>query len=204
MNIIVLGPPGSGKGTQARLLAERYGIPHISVGAILRTAAEQKTEFGMQIKETLEKGHFVPEAITIRLIQMRLSDVDCTEGVILDGFPRNIEQAEALDEMIEIHHAIVLDIPDEEAVRRLSSRRVCSKCKRTTSAEEGEKCIECKGELIQRDDDNPETIKERLVIYKDITEPLIEYYKPRNIVSIVNGNRDIKPIFKDIIKILGE
>ena len=204
MNIIIFGPPGSGKGTQAEKIAERYGIPHISTGDMFRAAIEKKTDLGLQIKDRLAKGQYVPDEITIRVVEMRLKETDCTEGCILDGFPRTIEQAEALDSMIELGFVIVLDIPDDVIIKRMSNRRNCEKCKRTTTADEGNTCKECGGKLIQRDDQKPDVIKKRIAVYKDQTEPLIEYYKPRDITYHIDGNRPIEAIFKDIVKVLGE
>jgi len=204
MNIIIFGPPGSGKGTQAEMIAERYGIPHISTGDMFRAAIEQKTELGLKIKNILAKGHYVPDEITIKLIEMRLKETDCTEGCILDGFPRTLNQAEALDEIAEIGFVIVLDIPDDVIIKRMSKRRNCEKCKRTTTADEGDACKECGGKLIQRDDQKPDVIKKRVDVYNDQTAPLLEYYKPRDLVHVIDGNRPIEPIFQDIIKVLGE
>ena len=204
MNVIIFGPPGSGKGTQAEMIAERYGIPHISTGDMFRAAIEKKTELGLKIQDILAKGHYVPDEITISLIEMRLKETDCTEGCILDGFPRTLDQAEALDEMVEIGFVIVLDIPDDVVVKRMSHRRNCEKCKRTTNADEGDACKECGGKLVQRDDQKPDVIKKRVDVYNDQTAPLLEYYKPRDLVHVIDGNRPIEPIFQDIIKILGE
>lgn len=204
MNIIIFGPQGCGKGTQAGLVAERFGIPHISTGDMFRAAIGQKTDLGMQIKDKIEKGVLIPDEISIRVVELRLKETDCAEGFILDGFPRTIAQAEALDAVAEIDLVIVLDVPDNVLIERLSKRRICSKCNRVTSVDEGSKCRECGGELVQRADDTSESIKKRLSAYKDQTEPLIEYYRPRDLVCIIDGNRPVEPIFKDIIKILGE
>jgi len=202
MNIIIFGPPGSGKGTQAEKVAERYGIPHISTGDMFRAAMEQETDIGKQIKERMAKGILISDEITIKLVEMRLKETDCTEGFILDGFPRTIEQAEALDEMIELGFVVVLDVPDDVIIERISKRKTCAKCKSPTN--KGDKCEKCSGELIQRSDDTPEGIKKRLAVYKDQTQPLLEYYKPRDMTHIIDGNRSVEEIFKDIIKVLGE
>jgi len=204
MNIVIFGPPGSGKGTQADKVAERYGIPHISTGDMFRAAMDKKTELGLKIKDMMAKGILIPDEITIRLVEMRLKKTDCTEGFILDGFPRTIEQAEALDEMAEIGFVIVLDVPDEVVLERITKRRTCAKCGRPTTAAEGEKCSECGGELVKRSDEDVETIKHRLKVYHDQTQPLLEYYKPRDIVHHVNGDRPVEDVFKDVIKVLGE
>ena len=202
MNIIMFGPPGSGKGTQAEMIAERYGIPHISTGDIFRAAMAQGTDLGKQITERMKKGILISDEITIKLVELRLKEVDCTEGFIMDGFPRTLAQAEAFDSMVEIGFVIVLDVPDEVIIERISKRRTCAKCK--SPANKGDKCEKCGGELVQRSDDTPEAIKHRLIVYHEQTQPLLEYYKPRDIVYHVDGNRPIEPIFKDIIKILGE
>ena len=202
MNIIIFGPPGSGKGTQAEKIADRYGIPHISTGDMFRAAREKETDFGKQITERMKKGILISDEITIKLVEMRLQETDCTEGFILDGFPRTIEQAEALDEMIELGFVVVLDVPDDVIIERISKRRTCAKCKSPTN--KGDKCEKCGGELVQRSDDTPEGIKKRLAVYKDQTQPLLEYYKPRDITHIIDGNRPVEEIFKDIIKVLGE
>jgi len=204
MNIIILGPQGCGKGTQADMIAERYGIPHISTGDMFRAAMEQGTDLGKQIKERMNKGILISDEITIKLVELRLKDTDCTEGFILDGFPRTLQQAEALDSMVEVGFVIFLDVPEDVLIERLSKRRQCSKCKRITTVSEGEKCKECGGELVQREDDTPEGIKQRLTMYRELTEPLLEYYKPRNIAHIIDGNRTVEEVFKSIIKSLGE
>jgi len=204
MNIVLFGPPGSGKGTQAEKIAERYGIPHISTGDMFRAAMAQKTELGLQIKENMEKGILISDEITVRLVEMRLKEADCTEGFILDGFPRTIEQAEALDSMVELGFVIVLDVPDDVVLKRIMNRRTCSKCKRPTTADEGEKCKKCGGELIKRSDEKEDVIKYRLSVYHDQTAALLEYYKPKDIIHIIDGNRSVEEIFQDIIKILGE
>ncbi|MBW3001975.1 adenylate kinase [Candidatus Woesearchaeota archaeon] len=204
MNIIIFGPPGSGKGTQAENIAERYGIPHISTGDMFRAAMEQGTDLGKQIMENMKKGILISDEITIKLVELRLKEADCTEGCILDGFPRTIEQAEALDSMIEIGFVIVLDVPDDVVLKRIMNRRTCSKCKRPTTADEGDKCKKCGGELVKRSDEKEDVIKHRLGVYHEQTSPLLEYYKPRDIVHIIDGNRPVEEIFKDITKLLGE
>lgn len=204
MNIIIFGPPGSGKGTQAGKIAERYGIPHISTGDMFRAAMDKKTELGLKIKEMMAKGILIPDEITVRLVEMRLQEADCAEGFILDGFPRTLDQAEALDELAEIGFVIVLDVSDDVVVERIMKRRTCAKCGRPTTSDEGDTCKKCGGELVKRSDENIDTIKHRLQVYHDQTQPLIEYYRPRDIVHIVDGERPVEEVFKDIIKILGE
>ena len=204
MNIIILGPQGCGKGTQAEKIAERYGIPHISTGDMFRAAMEQGTDLGKEITERMNKGILISDEITIKLVELRLKDTDCTEGFILDGFPRTLQQAEALDSMVEVGFVLFLDVPEDVLIERLSKRRQCSKCKRITNVSEGEKCKECGGELIQREDDTPEGIKQRLTMYRELTEPLLEYYKPRSIAHIIDGNRPVEEVFQSIIQVLGE
>ncbi|MBN1644910.1 adenylate kinase [Candidatus Woesearchaeota archaeon] len=204
MNIIIFGPPGSGKGTQARLLADRYGIPHISPGAMFRAAMKSKTKIGLQIKDFMDKGNYVPDDITIAMVKKRLEDVDCAEGFMIDGFPRNLPQAEALDEFAHIDFVIVLKVSDKEVINRLSKRRQCPKCDKITSTEEGEKCRDCKVKLVQRDDDKPQVIKNRLLVYHDLTQPLIEYYKNKDIVRMINGEQSEENVFKDILLGLGD
>lgn len=204
MNIVLFGPPGSGKGTQAKLLAERYGIPHISTGDIFRAAMKDRSELGLKIAETMKSGSYVSDSISITIVQKRLEDVDCAEGFILDGFPRTLPQAEALDEFSHVDFVIVLNVPDAELIKRISGRRTCSGCNRSTRVDEGEKCRECGAKLVSRSDELPGVIKKRLAVYHDATQPLIEYYKPRNILYVVDGNRPVKEVFKDILLILGD
>jgi len=204
MNIIMFGPPGSGKGTQAAMIAERYGIPHISTGDMFRAAMEQKTELGMQIAERMEKGILISDEITAKLVELRLKETDCTEGCILDGFPRTIAQAEALDSLIDLGFVIVLDVPDDVVLKRILNRRTCSKCQRITTTDEGAQCQKCNGELVKRSDEKEEVIKHRLLVYHDQTAPLLEYYKPKDITYVIDGTRTVEEIFQDIIKVLGE
>ncbi|MBD3361241.1 adenylate kinase [Candidatus Woesearchaeota archaeon] len=204
MNIIMMGPQGSGKGTQASLLAERYGIPAISIGEIFREAIKSDSEEGREIQKIIDNGNMVPDELTIMFVKKRLEDVDCAEGFILDGFPRTLPQAKALDEFAKIDYVIVLRISDEEAVKRLVQRRQCPKCGKITSVKEGEKCKQCKIKLVKRKDDTEEAIKKRLEIYHDQTQPLIEYYKPRDIVHIINGEQSIEGIHKEILVALGD
>ncbi len=204
MNIIMFGPPGSGKGTQAKKLAERYGIPHISPGAIFREAVKNKTKFGLKIKDLIGRGNFVPDNLTVAMMKKRIEDVDCAEGFILDGFPRTLPQAEAFDEFAHIDFVIVLNVSNKEVVNRLSKRRQCPKCGTITNIKEGKNCKDCKTKLIQRNDDKPEVIKKRLLIYHDLTQPLIEYYRPRDIIHIINGDQSVKRVFKEILLALGD
>lgn len=206
MNIILLGAQGSGKGTQAKFLSEKYGIPHISTGDIFREAAEKKTELGLKAKSHWEKGSLVPDEITIGIVKERLSRPDCGKGFVLDGFPRTLEQAKALDDITEIDYVLELKIPDAISIERLSKRRVCKKCQAPYGheAKMPEQCKKCGGKLIQRSDDKPEAIKKRLAVYHDETEPLLEYYRPREIVHVIDGTKNVSEVFAEIVLVLGE
>ncbi len=206
MNIILLGAQGSGKGTQAKYMSEKYCIPHISTGDILREAAEKKTELGLKAKGFMEKGALVPDKIIMGIIKERISMPDCGQGFILDGFPRTLEQAKALDDITEIDFVLELKIPDEISVERLSKRRVCEKCQAPYGFEAKlpEQCKKCGGKLIQRSDDKPEAIMKRLAVYHDETEPLLEYYKPREIVHAIDGTKSVSEVFAEIVVVLGE
>jgi adenylate kinase len=208
MNIIILGAQGSGKGTQAKFLSEKYGLPHISTGDIFREAAEKKIELGLKAKSHWEKGSLVPDEITIGIVKERLSRPDCGQGFVLDGFPRTLAQAEGLDEFAQVDAVIELKISDDDAVKRLSGRRQCRKCSAVYGPEnpskKAGKCGNCGGELYQRDDDKPDVIKKRLGIYHEETEPLLEYYKPRKIVYAVDASKSIKEVFASVCKIIEE
>jgi adenylate kinase len=201
MNIILLGAQGSGKGTQAQLLKEKYGLKHISTGDLIRKGIAEKDPDALKLKEYQEKGLLAPNELIAKLVEKNLGDDN-----IFDGFPRTLEQAEALDDMTEVDAVIELKLTDEGAVKRLSGRRQCRKCASVYGIEKPPKkagvCDACSGELYQRDDDKPETIKKRLAIYHDETEPLIEYYKPRRIVHSVDGSKGIKEIFAGVCKII--
>jgi len=198
MNIIILGPQGSGKGTQAYLIAEKYGLKHLSTGDVIR--AEIK-DGNTELKEILAAGKLVSNDIVIELLKQNLG-----EGNIFDGFPRNLEQAHELDDITQIDLVIALELTDESAVERLSQRRQCKNCSAVYGPakppqKEG-KCDNDGGELYQRDDDKPEVIKDRLAIYRDSTEPLLEYYKPRDIMYRVDGSKSIEEVFKDLCDII--
>lgn len=206
MNIILLGAQGSGKGTQAKYISEKYSIPHISTGDMLREAVEKKTELGLKAKSHMDTGSLVPDKIIIGIIKERISRLDCAQGFILDGFPRTLEQAKALDDITEIDFVLELKIPDEISIERLSKRRVCEKCQAPYGYEAmlPEKCKKCGGKLIQRSDDKPDAIKKRLDVYHDETEPLLEYYKPREIVHVIDGTKSVSEVFAEIVLVLGE
>uniref|UniRef100_A0A7V5K1V6 Adenylate kinase n=1 Tax=Thermodesulfobacterium geofontis TaxID=1295609 RepID=A0A7V5K1V6_9BACT len=212
MNIIFLGPPGAGKGTQAKILIERYVIPQISTGDMLREHVAKGTELGVKAKEYMEKGQLVPDEIILGMVKERLSQEDAQKGFILDGFPRTVAQAEALDKILEemgkkIEYVLALIVPDEELVTRLTGRRTCKNCgmmyhiKCKPPKVEG-KCDSCGGELYQRPDDNEETVRNRLKVYHNQTAPLIEYYRKKGVLFEVDGSKSIDEITKQLINIL--
>lgn len=208
----MLGAPGAGKGTQAKLIAEKYGIPHISTGDIFRANIKEGTDLGKEAKEYMDKGQLVPDDLTVRILLDRVSKDDCVDGYVLDGFPRTIPQAEVLDTEVaklgeSIDFAIDVDVPDENIVRRMGGRRACLKCGATYHVEhippkqEGI-CDKCGSELVLRDDDKPETVKKRLEVYHKQTQPLIDYYSKQNILRTVDGTQDMNDVFSDIVKLL--
>ncbi len=198
MKLILLGAPGAGKGTQAEVISEKYNIPTISTGNIIRAALKNGTEMGLKAKSYIDAGNLVPDDVVIGIIKERLAESDCQNGYILDGFPRTIPQAEALDQLgFEIDAALSIEVADEEIVKRMSGRRVCEKCGASYHTEykkpavEG-KCNFCDGALVIRKDDEPETVKNRLQVYHDQTEPLKEYYKNCNKLLCVEGQEEVK------------
>jgi adenylate kinase len=212
MNIVMLGPPGAGKGTQAALLAERLGTPHVATGDLFREALQEETELGLTAKSYMERGELVPDEVTIAMVRDRLSRPDCDEGVILDGFPRTIEQAKALEEILAgqgktLDVALFIDAEEEELVRRLSSRWTCRNCQAVYNViskppvEEG-KCDVCGGELYQRADDRPETVRNRIVVYWDQTSPLVEYYRDEGLLITVKSEGGIKSVQEKILEAL--
>lgn len=214
MKIIMLGAPGAGKGTQAKMIAAKYGIPHISTGDIFRSNIKNGTELGKKAKAFMDAGQLVPDELTVELVLDRIQQSDCVKGYILDGFPRTIPQAEALDNALnnrgeKIEYAIDVDVPDENIVNRMSGRRACVGCGATyhivynPTKEEGI-CDTCHGELILRDDDKPETVQKRLTVYHDQTQPLIDHYNAKGVLHTVDGTQDINVVFEEIVKLLGE
>ena len=213
MKIVLLGPPGAGKGTQAKSISNRYSIPHISTGDIFRKNISENTPLGIEAKSYMDNGQLVPDEVTINMVKDRLQQDDCKNGYVLDGFPRTIPQAEALDNALKaigdkVDFAIDVEVPDENIVRRMGGRRACVGCGATyhvvynPTKVEG-KCDTCGGELIVRDDDKPETVLSRLEVYHNQTQPLIDYYKGQGILKSVDGTVDMKDVFKAIVEILG-
>ena len=213
MKIVMLGAPGAGKGTQAERIAEKYQIPHISTGDIFRANIKAGTELGKKAKSYMDQGLLVPDSLTVDLLMDRISQPDCKNGYILDGFPRTIPQAESLKAALSekgeaLDFAVDVDVPDENIVARMSARRACPKCGATyhivyaAPKQEGI-CDKCGAELILRDDDKPETVQNRLKVYHDQTQPLIEYYTGEDILHTVDGTQDMEKVFEDIMNILG-
>jgi len=213
MKIIMLGAPGAGKGTQARMISEKYEIPQISTGDIFRANIRNQTELGKKAKSYMDQGLLVPDELTLDLVVDRLAQDDCSRGYILDGFPRTIPQAEALtgalkEQNTQIDYAIDVEVPDDNIVQRMSGRRACPGCGATyhirynAPAKDGI-CDECGAELIQRDDDKAETVQKRLTVYHSQTQPLIEYYKAQGCMHSVDGTRTMEEVFEDICAILG-
>lgn len=214
MKIIMLGAPGAGKGTQAKQIAKKYCIPHISTGDIFRANIKEQTPLGMEAKTYMDKGQLVPDELTVKILLDRVAKDDCKDGYVLDGFPRTIPQAKVLDEAVaklgeSIDYAINVDVPDENIVNRMSGRRACVKCGATyhivhvPPKAEGI-CDTCGSELILRDDDKPETVKNRLKIYHEQTQPLIDFYQEKGILKEVDGTKDMNDVFNEIVQILGE
>lgn len=213
MKIVMLGAPGAGKGTQAKMIAEKYSIPHISTGDIFRSNIKEGTELGLEAKSYMDQGKLVPDELTVKILLDRVAKDDCRNGYVLDGFPRTIPQANVLKEALEaqndkIDYAINVDVPDENIVRRMSGRRACVTCGATYHIEhvppkkEGI-CDKCGSALILRDDDKPDTVLNRLKIYHEQTQPLIDFYNNEGILKEVDGTIDVKDVFANIAAILG-
>ena len=213
MKIIMLGAPGAGKGTQAKMIADKYGVPHISTGDIFRANIKNGTELGMEAKKYMDQGLLVPDELTVRILLDRVAQDDCKNGYVLDGFPRTIPQAEVLDSELtklgdHIDYAINVDIPDENIVKRMSGRRACLTCGATYHIEhvppkkEGI-CDVCGSELVLRDDDKPETVKNRLNVYHEQTQPLIDFYTEKGVLKTVDGTVPMEEVFAAITAILG-
>ena len=213
MRLILLGPPGAGKGTQASAIVERYAIPHISTGDIFRENIKKGTELGKKAKEYMDKGLLVPDELVISIVEDRLQKEDCKEGFLLDGFPRTLDQGEALDKVLsqmglKLDRVINLDVEKEVLIERAIGRRICKDCgevyhiKFTPPKKEGV-CDKCNGKLYQRDDDTVETVERRIEVYHKQTEPLIDYYNEKGLILDIDGSKDKDSIFKEISKALG-
>lgn len=213
MKIIMLGAPGAGKGTQAKKIAEKYGVPHISTGDIFRANIKNGTELGQKAKTYMDQGLLVPDELTVALVIDRIQNEDCKNGFVLDGFPRTIPQAEALDEALKglgeaMDYTIDVDVPDENIINRMSGRRACLDCGATyhivtiPTKVEGI-CDACGSKVVLREDDKPETVQKRLEVYHAQTQPLIDYYKKQNILKTVDGTQPMEAVFDAIVGILG-
>ena len=213
MKIIMLGAPGAGKGTQAKMIADKYAVPHVSTGDIFRANIKEGTELGKEAKKYMDQGLLVPDELTVKILLDRVAKEDCANGYVLDGFPRTIPQAEVLDKALtelgdKIDYAINVDVPDENIIKRMSGRRACLTCGATYHIEhvppkaEGI-CDKCSQELVLRDDDKPETVKNRLDVYHKQTQPLIDFYSDKGVLKTVDGTVDMKDVFAAIVSILG-
>ncbi|MGE4282930.1 MAG: adenylate kinase [Clostridia bacterium] len=209
MRLIILGAPGAGKGTQAEFLSKKQGIPTISTGEIIRNALRQGTELGKEAKQYIDRGLLVPDDVVIEIVKERLSQNDCQKGFILDGFPRTVPQADALEKMnVIIDKVLSIEVAEEKIIERISGRRQCSQCGATyhmvyKPSKEEDKCDACGGTLIMRQDDAPETVKNRLKVYHEQTEPLKEYYAKRGCLVIVYGQEEVSDTTKEVYKALG-
>ncbi len=213
MKIIMLGAPGAGKGTQADKICAKYDIPHISTGDIFRANIKNNTELGQKAKSYMDQGLLVPDELVVDLVVDRVKADDCAKGYVLDGFPRTIPQAEALDAALaasgeKVDFAVNVEVPDESIINRMSGRRACVTCGATyhivniPPKTEGI-CDKCGAKLILRDDDKPETVKKRLDVYHEQTQPLIDYYSGKGVLHEVDGTKDMNEVFGDIVNILG-
>ena len=213
MKIIMLGAPGAGKGTQAKQIADKYSIPHISTGDIFRANIKEGTELGKKAKTFMDQGLLVPDDLVVDLVVDRIKQADCSNGFVLDGFPRTIPQAESLDAALEkinekMDYAIDVDVPDENIVNRMSGRRACINCGATyhvvtiPTKVEGI-CDRCGNPVVLRDDDQPETVKKRLDVYHEQTQPLIDYYTKQSILKSVDGTQPMGDVFAAIVSVLG-
>lgn len=207
MNIVLLGAPGAGKGTQAAKLVEEFATPHISTGDILRAAVKNQTELGKKAKGYMDAGDLVPDSLIIDLMDERLREPDCEKGFILDGFPRTTAQAVALDDMLvrlerPLDAALLVDVDPEVIIKRLTERRCCKECGYIGTAADAT-CPKCSGEMYQRDDDNEATVRNRLDVYAKSTSPLIDYYKGKGLLKSVDGDRPVDTVYVDVKALLG-
>lgn len=213
MKIVLLGPPGAGKGTQAKSISNRYEIPHISTGDIFRKNISEMTPLGIEAKKHMDNGQLVPDSLTIDIVKDRLTQEDCKNGYLLDGFPRTVVQAEALKEFLiergeELDSALLIDVPKDFILERMTGRRVCPSCGASYHVKFNPpkingKCDVCGSDVVQRKDDTEATVKERLDVYDRQTQPLIEYYKREDLLQVVDGTRAINKVFDSICSILG-
>jgi len=213
LRLVIFGPPGAGKGTQAKMLSERLGIPHIATGDMFREAVKAGTELGRLAKQYMDRGELVPDNIVIGLVEERLRQPDCSKGFILDGFPRTVKQAEALDDVlaklgIGLDAVINLEVGEDEVIKRLSLRRTCKKCGAVyhlifNPPREDERCDRCGGPLYQRDDDKEETVRNRLKVYRQQTKPLLDYYRQRGLLRDVDGEKPIDEVFAEVLSHIG-
>ena len=206
MKLILLGAPGSGKGTQAAYIADKYDLPHISTGDLFRENIKNKTPLGIKVKEVMDTGNLCPDDLTVELVKDRLSKPDCKNGYLLDGFPRDIAQAVALDEFSAPDTVIDINVDLNKIEKRITGRRSCPKCNGSFHIDfigDTDVCPDCGEKLIIRKDDNVETVKSRLAVYTAQTEPLIEYYKKQDKLVVVDGNMQIEQVFAQIVKVLG-
>ncbi|ASF37755.1 Adenylate kinase [Halobacillus alkaliphilus] len=214
MNLILMGLPGAGKGTQAEKIVEKYNIPHISTGDMFRLAIKEGTALGKEAKSYMDKGELVPDEVTIGIVRERLSKPDCKEGFLLDGFPRTIAQADALENLLSdmddtLDHVLHIDVPKDQLIERLTGRRICPTCGATYHVvfnppkEEG-KCDHDGSELIQREDDQPETVRKRLEVNVEQQQPLLDFYRDKGYLVSFEGDKDINDVFKNIDEVLGD
>ena len=211
MKIIMLGAPGAGKGTQAKLIADKYNLPHISTGDIFRANIKEGTALGMEAKKYMDQGLLVPDELTVKILLDRVAKEDCKNGYVLDGFPRTIPQAEVLDKALaelgeSVDFAINVEVPDENIIKRMGGRRACLSCGATYHLEhippKAEGLYDCGRELVLRDDDKPETVKNRLQVYHEQTSPLIDFYRAKGVLKEVDGTRRMDEVFNAIVEIL--
>ena len=212
MNLVLMGLPGAGKGTQAEKIVEKYGIPHISTGDMFRAAIKESTDLGLQAKSFMDSGNLVPDEVTIGIVRERLSKEDCAEGFLLDGFPRTVAQAEALENILsdlnkKIDYVINIDVDQEFLMERLTGRRICKSCGSTyhlvfNPPTKDDVCDRCGGELYQRADDNAETVQNRLEVNQKQTKPLLDFYEGKGYLRNINGQQDIRKVFDDLDQLL--